>query len=1171
MRIRRLQLRAFAGFTDYEIDLGEPGTLAMIYGPNEAGKTTVLRAIKDFLYGIPTRSGDSFHHAPNQLRLAAVLEGKDGQQLTLVRRKGNKNTLLDTEEKPVADGLLEPWLGSIDRYAFSMMFGIDHHSLRQGGEDLLKGQGALEQALFVAASGLGHLSEIGAELQKEASALFKPSGSRPPINVNVNRYRSLKKESTQLALTPQLFSDLEAQYLSERRDVARLKQEEEVLLVKKARLERLAITLPLLARRRQHRQDIEALGAVVALDEESKEARLRWQNQRDTARASQRRAQEESRELMTEIQELVIEYPLIDHAPEISFLHERLDTYRRYVRDMPAKRAEKAELEETALILLSELNPKLSSLERVESLRIPLVDARQIRALAQRYPVLKLAFASATERVEKLKQALHQKKQALEKLGTVPDVQGAQQLVMRLQKKGDLETEVRDGHRLVKIMKDELASRRDALGLWSGPLHRLPHVALPLEETVRSFASRHEGLNEQSARLRERCEETRAHLAELRERLHQEVVPGDATSEKEVESARRRRQTGWNLVRSAWLQGHRDEAAERAFAGSEALAVAYELSVLKADELADLLRRDASLAARNDVLLRDINRTETRLKEWEEEGQSMARELLCLEQQWQDCWRESGITPLTPVEMMGWLSRCRELVDGISQLREKGAAVQQLEQEICAHRAALEAALVELGHDGASALGSFDLLLQRVQAVLQECQDKCNLMSRLQGDIERVEEEESVARHERDLAQQALMDWQGDWACVMERSGLDRDAHAEAVGLYLEQLQKLLHTRDEVVRRQREVNDMRDECRDFDVRLSELCEKLGSPWTDTMADQMVLDLVERANRAQRQRDRRQSLEERLQGLEGVQRQAALDVQAAEEGLQGLVRRARCQQESELPQAEKRYQELRRLQAEMIRVEEQLLEHGSGMSLSELEKEAQGIAGDGLSGQLHEVEAALAQNRETQDVINQRFGATRKEYEDKVQGVSMQALKAAEQAQSVLSELRRQSEQYIRLRLAALLLQRGLERYRQENQNPVVAEAGRLFSRLTDASFSRLLVDFNDKDHPVLVGLRGDGQRVPVEGMSDGTLDQLYLALRLASLDRYLAENEPLPLILDDVLVHFDDRRSERTLEVLGEFAQRTQVIFFTHHKHCLELSRRAVPWRHEIELRAPDR
>ncbi len=92
-----------------------------------------------------------------------------------------------------------------------------------------------------------------------------------------------------------------------------------------------------------------------------------------------------------------------------------------------------------------------------------------------------------------------------------------------------------------------------------------------------------------------------------------------------------------------------------------------------------------------------------------------------------------------------------------------------------------------------------------------------------------------------------------------------------------------------------------------------------------------------------------------------------------------------------------------------------------------------------------------------------------------------------------------------------------------------------------------------------MGIRsGGGEAVTVEGMSDGTADQLYLALRLASLEHYFKNSEPLPFVVDDILLRFDDERALATLEVLVDLSQKTQVIFFTHHHHLVELAQSTI-------------
>ena len=89
------------------------------------------------------------------------------------------------------------------------------------------------------------------------------------------------------------------------------------------------------------------------------------------------------------------------------------------------------------------------------------------------------------------------------------------------------------------------------------------------------------------------------------------------------------------------------------------------------------------------------------------------------------------------------------------------------------------------------------------------------------------------------------------------------------------------------------------------------------------------------------------------------------------------------------------------------------------------------------------------------------------------------------------------------KIAAMMLSRAVEQYREKHQGPLISRASELFSRMTLHAFNRLRADYDDKGNPVLVGIRPEtGAPVHVEGMSDGTADQLFLALRLASQEEF---------------------------------------------------------------------
>jgi uncharacterized protein YhaN len=91
---------------------------------------------------------------------------------------------------------------------------------------------------------------------------------------------------------------------------------------------------------------------------------------------------------------------------------------------------------------------------------------------------------------------------------------------------------------------------------------------------------------------------------------------------------------------------------------------------------------------------------------------------------------------------------------------------------------------------------------------------------------------------------------------------------------------------------------------------------------------------------------------------------------------------------------------------------------------------------------------------------------------------------------------------------------------------------------------------------MLVAIRDIGTECPVEALSEGARDQLYLALRVAAVQAYAAQAEPLPFIADDLLVHFDDTRAAAAIALLAELGQTAQVILFTHHDHIAALAER---------------
>jgi len=155
--------------------------------------------------------------------------------------------------------------------------------------------------------------------------------------------------------------------------------------------------------------------------------------------------------------------------------------------------------------------------------------------------------------------------------------------------------------------------------------------------------------------------------------------------------------------------------------------------------------------------------------------------------------------------------------------------------------------------------------------------------------------------------------------------------------------------------------------------------------------------------------------------------------------------------------------------------------------------------------------------------------------------------------------------YSRARLAGLSVRRAMERYRHEHQSPMLDRAKELFRNFSKNTFGDLYVDVDQDGKAVLIGRQFDGVLRKVDQMSKGTREQLFLALRIAAIERYVETAGPIPVIFDDVFSESDEPRSERVFEALGELARRTQVTVLTHHHHLIEVARRALGERLEVQ------
>jgi flagellar biosynthesis GTPase FlhF len=276
---------------------------------------------------------------------------------------------------------------------------------------------------------------------------------------------------------------------------------------------------------------------------------------------------------------------------------------------------------------------------------------------------------------------------------------------------------------------------------------------------------------------------------------------------------------------------------------------------------------------------------------------------------------------------------------------------------------------------------------------------------------------------------------------------------------------------------------------------------------------------------------------------------------AEELLSSVLER--CGDAEQLPEIEKKVGVKANLSVALDNVVERLSELAAGEDLQAFVARVKSYDPDELVAKKDRWEVKKREAQEKQKALVRDVALAEKELES-IGGESLAAT-IAEEAEGLAAEIQADVDHYVKLRLASAVLSKAMERYRQSHQSPVLAAASQYFHQMTDGSFSGLRADFDDKGEPVIKGAKPDGALLGVEEMSDGSRDQLFLSLRLGGLASFVRNNGPMPFIVDDVLVHFDDQRAAAALATMGELGEKTQIIFFTHHRHLVELAKETLP------------
>ncbi|PWL16461.1 chromosome segregation protein SMC [Falsochrobactrum shanghaiense] len=1130
MRLERLDLTRYGRFTDRSLSFARPvpfgPDLHIIYGPNEAGKSTLFSAWLDLLFGIPVRSRYDFLHSGPTMQIGAHLS-HSGAMLELKRLKRNNASLLDRHDAPVAEAVLQSALGGLSRDGYSAMFSLDDDTLEKGGDSILANRGDLGEMLFSASAGLSglapRLEAIRADLDD-----FHRSGKRSGWLYDAKKQlRDLDGRRRELEVSASALQKLTREATAAEQEWREARTAEEVAQTQLDRLQDLAGAVPLVAR-------LAGLKARLAPFQHLPDADAALQNQFDqierdrttlTSRIGDRALRCQG--LREQLTALTRDPTVLAQAGVIEAAEALRPEHDTAIKDLPRRQQEADEVKARMSVLLAELDQRHA---QPADIIIPGPHLSRMRALVAARSGLLAAAAATSAESRKAAALLARERDRLGDPGPAEDEAALAALLTRLRGKDPSEARAR-ALRDRDAARGRLDAALAALAPWIGDGDGLAALAVPPGWQIEEWEAALEAARQQEVDARRATADLQDELQRLQSDTdaHAQAQAATGITIADAAAARSQRETLW----AAHLN---DLSATTARRFEQALREDDRISSLLAEAMAEA-RREALQRVAHDTVSARLGDAEAGL-----EAAAKARQII--EAAVQAACASLGLRNAALADLKRWLDLRLLALTERNALREAETAILRCDDELNAARRALNATLDQ---PPAIDLSEFEILLAQATVRLEAAERRREArrhLTELTSDLREREQAENDARD-------ALAAWRQDWNEASRDSILagypDDDPALGAVLDWLDQLGKEEQTAAGLLDRIAKMEANRDR---FAAARAAVLMALNleetSPWGDILA---------RLRRAQDNARDHETINRQIEAEEqqDTEDRRLLDAREAAAAAFGATLQWHPD-DGELAAHVARCREATELRHDIAAMEEDLRDRPTPREDEDADTIRQQIARLKADQQLlrNETEARHSAYLEAKRRI------------EAVGGDDALAHIAAERA-NLLLETRERAQAHLASRFGLLAFETGLRRYRDKHRSAMLARASNAFSQLSRGAYSGLAAQ-PDGAQEVLVALPAEGGAKLAVDLSKGTRFQLYLALRIAGYHELAQSRPTVPFIADDIMETFDDDRSHAAMVLLEEMSRVGQVIYLTHHRHLCDIARTACPGANIIEL-----
>ena len=445
-----------------------------------------------------------------------------------------------------------------------------------------------------------------------------------------------------------------------------------------------------------------------------------------------------------------------------------------------------------------------------------------------------------------------------------------------------------------------------------------------------------------------------------------------------------------------------------------------------------------------------------------------------------------------------------------------------------------------------SVSGQWELELQDAEGRLMRLEDLVPLEGRVQSTRATQEDlRRRISAQEREVEK---VDEQ--WKASLRTAGLPEL-------LQPHQLKEIVQRADRISTYHVRLDQFKTEQIERDKELNALNNRIDMMLHDTGVSFHSVDLVERLTQLNKSVNEqrgfvstRKEFVNRYKSLRSRLAKAKRELDKLLGQKQRLLASVGAETEEIYREFDSKHSQRRKLAAKRENLTEQIVAAlGKHFDESQLREMLDAYGAAGLEKRWEEVQSEIERIKEQQSRLHQQRGEYLQEV--KMLGEDSRLDVAQLELNAINAEVSQLQKDWQVLGTSTQMLEMIRESYESKRQPETLKEASGYLERLTEGSYTRIWTRLIGEE---LLVDNGSDETIPVDKLSRGTREAVYLSLRMALVGAYARRGAVIPMVLDDVLVNFDGQRAYAAAELLCDFARNGyQILMFTCHDHMRDM------------------